>query len=279
MTCWEGGGTSDLLGWGTSDLLGGTSDLLGGSTVTCWEGPVTCWEGGGTSDLLEGPVTCWEGPVTCWERGGTIDLLGGGTVTCWEREGPVTCWGGTSDLLGGTSDLLGGDHDLLGGTISTSRPRPAPPDVSSFLIFLLAGQAAQTGGQEGSAHRGFAVDVSDAMTTAHAFLNHRLRLQEEDQRPCVLRKAFSSPSFQGYDFVSCLLVLRGLIKSEDKVKPVRVVPGQLQALEHVVRQDYFPRESVAVLEAFMSRNSKALEPVDGARSGLQTTLQGLQGGS
>uniref|UniRef100_A0A8C5B1E5 Ran GTPase activating protein 1 n=1 Tax=Gadus morhua TaxID=8049 RepID=A0A8C5B1E5_GADMO len=69
----------------------------------------------------------------------------------------------------------------------------------------------------------------------------------------VLRKAFSSPSFQGYDFVSCLLVLLGLIKSEDKVKPVRVVPGQLEALEHVVRQDYFPRESVAVLEAFMSR--------------------------
>jgi len=42
-------------------------------------------------------------------------------------------------------------------------------------------------------------------------------------------------------------------QSEDKVKPVRAVPGQLQALEHVVNQDYFPRESVAVLEAFMSR--------------------------
>lgn len=43
------------------------------------------------------------------------------------------------------------------------------------------------------------------------------------------------------------------VQSEDKVKPVRVVPGHLQALEHVVRQDYFPKENVAVLEAFMSR--------------------------
>lgn len=43
------------------------------------------------------------------------------------------------------------------------------------------------------------------------------------------------------------------LQSEDKVKPVIVVPGHLQALEHVVRQDYFPKESVAVLEAFMSR--------------------------
>lgn len=42
-------------------------------------------------------------------------------------------------------------------------------------------------------------------------------------------------------------------QSEDKVKPVRVVPGHLHALEHVVRQDYFPKENVAVLEAFLSR--------------------------
>lgn len=44
-----------------------------------------------------------------------------------------------------------------------------------------------------------------------------------------------------------------LIQSEDKVKPVRVVPGHLQALEYVVRQDYFPQDHIAVLEAFMSR--------------------------
>lgn len=43
------------------------------------------------------------------------------------------------------------------------------------------------------------------------------------------------------------------LQSEEKVKPVHVVPGHLQALEHVVRQDYFPKESVTVLQAFMSR--------------------------
>lgn len=50
-----------------------------------------------------------------------------------------------------------------------------------------------------------------------------------------------------------LMFLVLYLQSEDKVKPVIVVPGHLQALEHVVRQDYFPKESVAVLEAFMSR--------------------------
>lgn len=126
----------------------------------------------------------------------------------------------------------------------------------------------------------------------------------------LLNKAFSTPSFQSFSFVSSLLVLLGLIKvssdkwtqlgflsfghflclssfvlsvpltrlyfpfcswpififsipcfstvlcvvqSEDKVKPVLVVPGHLHVLEHIVRQDYFPKESVAVLEAFVSR--------------------------
>uniref|UniRef100_A0A8C6KNX2 Ran GTPase-activating protein 1 n=1 Tax=Nothobranchius furzeri TaxID=105023 RepID=A0A8C6KNX2_NOTFU len=58
----------------------------------------------------------------------------------------------------------------------------------------------------------------------------------------LLNKAFTTPSFQGYCFISSLLVLLGLIKSEDKVKPVLVVSGHLHALEHVVRQDYFPKE-------------------------------------
>lgn len=57
----------------------------------------------------------------------------------------------------------------------------------------------------------------------------------------------------GLLFFPPLMFLVLYLQSEDKVKPVIVVPGHLQALEHVVRQDYFPKESVAVLEAFMSR--------------------------
>jgi len=110
----------------------------------------------------------------------------------------------------------------------------------------------------------------------------------------LLRKAFSTPSFQGCNFVSTLLVLLGLIKvgllcsprpgrlspclvfplrfssrltsvpsslgpvlsaaqSEDKVAPVLVVRGHLNALQHVASQDYFPKEYVDVLAVFLSR--------------------------
>ncbi|KAG7281156.1 hypothetical protein CRUP_032859 [Coryphaenoides rupestris] len=138
------------------------------------------------------------------------------------------------------------EDDSTGEKASTPAAAPRPPDVSSFLSFPSPDKLLKL----------------DAMKTAEAFLkissvykeeNEEVKAAVLDSIDAVLRKAFSSPSFQGYDFVSSLLVLLGLIKSEDKVKPVRVVPGQLQALEHVVSQDYFPRESVAVLEAFMSR--------------------------
>lgn len=54
-------------------------------------------------------------------------------------------------------------------------------------------------------------------------------------------------------FLTLLSFLSSRPQSEDKVKPVLVVSGHLHALEHVVRQDYFPKENVAVLEAFLSR--------------------------
>lgn len=59
-----------------------------------------------------------------------------------------------------------------------------------------------------------------------------------------------------FSFMSDLCAPRFLLfpsQSEDKMKPMRVAPGHLSALEHVVQQDYFPRESIAVLEAFVSR--------------------------
>uniref|UniRef100_A0A674MBD7 Ran GTPase-activating protein 1 n=1 Tax=Takifugu rubripes TaxID=31033 RepID=A0A674MBD7_TAKRU len=112
-------------------------------------------------------------------------------------------------------------------------PSTRPPDVASFLSFPSPDKLLKLGDRR-------------AMLIEEVVVVY----------PCtdnLLRKAFTSPSFQGYNFVSSLLVLLGLIKSEEKVKPVHVVPGHLQALEHVVRQDYFPQESVTVLQAFMSR--------------------------
>uniref|UniRef100_A0A3Q1HVA2 Ran GTPase-activating protein 1 n=1 Tax=Anabas testudineus TaxID=64144 RepID=A0A3Q1HVA2_ANATE len=140
--------------------------------------------------------------------------------------------------------------------VSTPASAPRPPDVSSFLSFPSPDKLIKLGPQE-------SVDVSDATKTAEAFLKIASVYKEEnndvknavlDSIDTLLKKAFSNPTFQGYSFVSSLLVLLGLIKSEDKVKPVLVVPGHLQALEYVVRQDYFPKENMAVLEAFMSRS-------------------------
>lgn len=144
---------------------------------------------------------------------------------------------------------------------STPTSAPKPPDVSSFLSFPSPDKLLKLGDR-----RAFLieqqVDVTDAMKTAEAFLkissvykddNNDVKDAVLDSVDALLKKAYATPTFQGYSFVSSLLILLGLIKSEDKVKPVLVVPGHLQALEHVVRQDYFPKENIAVLEAFMSR--------------------------
>ncbi|XP_012708422.2 ran GTPase-activating protein 1a isoform X2 [Fundulus heteroclitus] len=145
--------------------------------------------------------------------------------------------------------------------LSTPVSAPRPPDVSSFLSFPSPDKLLKLGTKRALLVQQ-QVDVTDARKTAEAFLKIASVYKEEnnevknavlDTIDALLTKAFSTPSFQGYSFVSILLVLLGLIKSEDKIKPVLVVPGHLHALEHVVRQDYFPKENVAVLEAFMSR--------------------------
>uniref|UniRef100_A0AAX7TWX1 Ran GTPase-activating protein 1 n=1 Tax=Astatotilapia calliptera TaxID=8154 RepID=A0AAX7TWX1_ASTCA len=180
--------------------------------------------------------------------------------------------------LNGTKNAVGVSHDA---SFSTPQSTPRPPEVSSFLSFPSPDKLLKLGPTRALLIEQ-QVDVSDATKTAEAFLkiasvykedNTEVRNAVLDSIDGLLRKAFTSSSFQGYSFVSSLLVLLGLIKSEDKVKPVIVVPGHLQALEHVVRQDYFPKESVAVLEAFMSRNNKTLESCGNAKNNLQSTLQ------
>lgn len=153
------------------------------------------------------------------------------------------------------------EEESSGTKFSTPASAPRPPDVSSFLSFPSPDKLLKLGAKRALLIEQ-QVDVSDAAKTAEAFLkissvykedNNEVKNAVLDSIDSLLRKAFATPSFQGYNFVSSLLVLLGLIKSEDKVKPVLVVPGHLQALEHVVRQDYFPKENVAVLQAFMSR--------------------------
>uniref|UniRef100_A0A673J5F1 Ran GTPase-activating protein 1-like n=1 Tax=Sinocyclocheilus rhinocerous TaxID=307959 RepID=A0A673J5F1_9TELE len=161
---------------------------------------------------------------------------------------------------------------------------PRTPDVSSFLSFPSPDKLLRLG-----AKRSFLiqqqVDVSDVSKTVEAFLKISSVYKEDDAEvksavlesiDAVLSKAFLTPSFQGLSFMSSLLVMLGLLKSEDKLKPVKVVPGHLQCLEHAVKQSYFPREHITVLNAFMARPNKSLEPCGSARDRLQSTLQKLK---
>uniref|UniRef100_A0A8C1TVP6 Ran GTPase activating protein 1 n=1 Tax=Cyprinus carpio TaxID=7962 RepID=A0A8C1TVP6_CYPCA len=166
---------------------------------------------------------------------------------------------------------------------STPPSAPRTPDVSTFLSFPSPDKLLRLG-----AKRSFLiqqqVDVSDVSKTVEAFLKISSVYKEDDAEvksavlesiDAVLCKAFLTPSFQGLSFMSSLLVMLGLLKSEDKLKPVKVVPGHLQCLEHAVKQSYFPREHITVLNAFMARPNKSLEPCSSARDRLKSTLQKL----
>uniref|UniRef100_A0A4W5PLL6 Ran GTPase activating protein 1 n=1 Tax=Hucho hucho TaxID=62062 RepID=A0A4W5PLL6_9TELE len=165
------------------------------------------------------------------------------------------------------------EEDRSVNQVSSPPSVPRPPDASSFLCLPSPDKLLKLGTKRALLFEQ-QVDVADAGKTAEAFLKISSVYNEEDEEvksavldsiDAILRKAFASPSFQGYDFVSSLLVMLGLLKSEDKVKPVRVVPGHLQVLEYVVRQDYFPQDHIAVLEA--------LESCSSARNILKSTLE------
>ncbi|XP_067311826.1 ran GTPase-activating protein 1a [Pseudorasbora parva] len=166
---------------------------------------------------------------------------------------------------------------------STPPSAPRTPDVSSFLSFPSPDKLLRLGERRSSLIQQ-QVDVLDVSKTAEAFLKISSVYKEDDAEvksavlesiDAVLSKAFFTPSFQGLSFVSSLLVMLGLLKSEDKLKPVKVVPGHLQCLEHAVKQSYFPRENITVLNAFMARPNKSLEVCSSARDRLKFTLQKL----
>ncbi|KAK9978611.1 hypothetical protein ABG768_020355 [Culter alburnus] len=166
---------------------------------------------------------------------------------------------------------------------STPPSAPRTPDVSSFLTFPSPDKLLRLGERRSSLIQQ-QVDVLDVTKTAEAFLKISSVYKEDDEEvksavlesiDAVLSKAFFTPTFQGLSFVSSLLVMLGLLKSEDKLKPVKVVPGHLQCLEHAVKQSYFPREHITVLNAFMTRQNKSLEVCSSARDRLKFTLQKL----
>ncbi|KAL7883543.1 hypothetical protein SRHO_G00012010 [Serrasalmus rhombeus] len=178
----------------------------------------------------------------------------------------------------------GEDEPSKPSQMSTPPSASRPPDVSSFLCFPSPDKLLRLGSKRAELIQQ-QVDVADVGKTVEAFLKISSVYKEDDPEvktavlesiDAVLRKMFSLPSAQTFSFISSLLVMLGLLKSEDKVKPVAVVAGHLQCLEHAVKQDYFPREHIAVLHAFMARPNKSLEMCVSARDSLRSTLQRLQ---
>uniref|UniRef100_A0A8C7FPT5 Ran GTPase-activating protein 1 n=1 Tax=Oncorhynchus kisutch TaxID=8019 RepID=A0A8C7FPT5_ONCKI len=159
------------------------------------------------------------------------------------------------------------EEDSSVNQVSSPLSVPRPPDASSFLCFPSPDKLLKLGTKRALLFEQ-QVDVADAGKTAEAFLKISSVYNEEDKdvksavldsigKDAILRKAFANPSFQGYNFISSLLVMLGLLKSEDKVKPVRVVPGHLQTLEYVVRHEHV----------------QALESCSSARNILKSTLE------
>ncbi|KAK7166992.1 hypothetical protein R3I94_001404 [Phoxinus phoxinus] len=160
---------------------------------------------------------------------------------------------------------------------------PRTPDVSSFLSFPSPDKLLRLGERRSSLIQQ-QVDVLDVGKMAEVFLKISSVYKDDDAEvksavlesiDAVLSKAFFTPSFQGLSFVSSLLVMLGLLKSEDKLKAVKVVPGHLQCLEHAVKQSYFPRDHITVLNAFLARQNKSLEVCSSSRDRLKFTLQKL----
>lgn len=75
----------------------------------------------------------------------------------------------------------------------------------------------------------------------------------------LMKKLFSSDECQAESVVNSFLVYLGLIKGEDKCKPVGNPTGLLLTLEHVVRQQYYPRRTAQILILFLSRPNTKID--------------------
>ncbi|XP_062872338.1 ran GTPase-activating protein 1a isoform X1 [Trichomycterus rosablanca] len=167
--------------------------------------------------------------------------------------------------------------------VSTPQSSPRPPDLSSFLCFPSPDKLLRLGDNRAELIQK-QVDVTDISKTVEAFLKISSVYKEDDvgvkkavldSVDGLLSKTFSMSPGQNFKFISALLVMLGLLKSEDKLKPVPVVAGHLHCLEHAVKQSYFPGEHIAVLHAFLSKQNKSLDSCISARDSLRLTLQGL----
>ncbi|NXU85770.1 RAGP1 protein, partial [Xiphorhynchus elegans] len=142
-----------------------------------------------------------------------------------------------------------------------STPAQSPPvDVATFLAFPSPEKLLRLG-PKCSVLIAQQTDTSDVEKVVATLL--RISSVFKDEAPvktavhettdALMKKAFSSATFNSDAFITNLLVHMGLLKSEEKIKAVPSLYGILMTLNHMVQQDYFPKSLAPVLSAFVTK--------------------------
>uniref|UniRef100_A0A8C3GT46 Ran GTPase-activating protein 1 n=1 Tax=Corvus moneduloides TaxID=1196302 RepID=A0A8C3GT46_CORMO len=160
---------------------------------------------------------------------------------------------------------------------------PSPPvDVATFLAFPSPEKLLRLG-PKCSVLIAQQTDTSDVEKVVATLLRISSVFKDEasvktavhETTDALMKKAFSSATFNSDAFITNLLVHMGLLKSEEKIKTVPSLYGILMTLNHMVQQDYFPKSLAPVLSAFVTKPNRALDSCSFARHMLLQTLHQL----
>uniref|UniRef100_A0A8C8RCE3 Ran GTPase-activating protein 1 n=1 Tax=Pelusios castaneus TaxID=367368 RepID=A0A8C8RCE3_9SAUR len=142
-----------------------------------------------------------------------------------------------------------------------STPVSSPPvDVATFLAFPSPEKLLRLG-PKCSVLIAQQADTSDMEKVVMALLKISSVFKDEttvktavhETTDALMRKAFTSATFNSDAFITSLLIHMGLLKSEEKIKAVPSLYGPLMTLNHMVQQDYFPKSLAPVLLAFVTK--------------------------
>ncbi|KFO88179.1 Ran GTPase-activating protein 1, partial [Buceros rhinoceros silvestris] len=142
-----------------------------------------------------------------------------------------------------------------------STPVPSPPvDVATFLAFPSPEKLLRLGPKCPVliAQQTDTSDVEKVVTTllriSSVFKDEApVKTAVHETTDALMRKAFTSATFNSDAFVTSLLIHMGLLKSEEKIKAVPSLYGILMTLNHMVQQDYCPKSLAPVLLAFVTK--------------------------
>ncbi|XP_059672379.1 ran GTPase-activating protein 1 isoform X2 [Gavia stellata] len=164
-----------------------------------------------------------------------------------------------------------------------STPVQSPPvDVATFLAFPSPEKLLRLGPKCSVliAQQTDTADVEKVVTTllriSSVFKDEGpVKTAVHETTDALMRKAFTSATFNSDAFITSLLIHMGLLKSEEKIKAVPSLYGILMTLNHMIQQDYFPKSLAPVLSAFVTKPNRALDSCSFARHMLLQTLHQL----